>query len=184
MNSDELQALQAPLKQRYRDQPEAAICELTAVGSIDFATLTCRIHSSEADQSQAAGAVAKADRPAVAGLHSMAGGDGVAACSGDMLLQSLVACSGVTLAAVATAMGLDVRSAKVCATGRMDFRGTLAVDRETPVGLTDIRLRFELASSEDDQKLDKLIQLTERYCVVLQTLVSGVAVCCERVAAE
>lgn len=184
MNSDELQALQAPLKQRYRDQPEAANCELTAIGTVDFATLTCRIHASEADESQATGSVATADLPAVAGLHPMAGGDGTAACSGDMLLQSLVACSGVTLAAVATAMGLNVQSAKVCAVGRMDFRGTLAVDRETPVGLTDIRLRFELTSIEEDQKLDKLIQLTERYCVVLQTLVSGVAVSSERVAAR
>ncbi len=156
MTADELRALQAPLKEKYRLDPASAVQQCRAEGELDVPQLACRITP------------CAANRPA--GLHPAAGGDGTLACSGDMLLESLVACAGVTLCAVATAMQIDLRGGTVVATGEMDFRGTLGVDRQTPVGLTEIRLAFRLDTDAPDEQLDKLIQLTERYCVVYQTL--------------
>lgn len=157
MTADELRALQTPLKEQYRSDPGSAVQQCHAEGRLDVPQVACHIRSSAAE------------RPA--GLHPAAGGDGTLACSGDMLLESLVACAGVTLCAVATAMQIELRGGTVIATGEMDFRGTLGIDRETPVGLTDIRLRFRLDTDAPDEQLDKLIQLTERYCVIYQTLV-------------
>lgn len=165
MNSDKLRQLQAPLKSQYRETPETAIAELSAKGTVDLKSLTCAVAP-----------VFSGEGTTVSGLHPKAGGDGSAACSGDMLLQSLVACSGVTLAAVATAMGLNISSAAVGVKGTMDFRGTLGVDRNTPVGLTEIVLTFDIDSNEPPEQLDRLVELTERYCVVLQTLKHGVSV--------
>lgn len=170
MNRDALKSLQAPLKQRYQADPEAAIAELHATGMVDFTGLTCRVPIPANDGTEI-----------MAGLHPMAGGDGTAACSGDMLLQALVTCAGTTIAAVATAMGLEIRDARIEAIGIMDFRGTLGVDRTVPVGFTSIALRFHIDSDVPAEQLDKLIQLTERYCVVLQTLQHGVPVSAIRV---
>ena len=169
MNADELREIQKPLKQKYSESPDAAIAELHAAGTVDLASLTCKVTTPGADN----GVVHS-------GLHPNAGGDGSHACSGDMLLQSLVACSGVTFAAVATAMELNIDAAQIEATGTMDFRGTLGVDREIPVGLTEISIVFCVESQESDEKIDKLIQLTERYCVVLQSLRGGVAITSQR----
>ncbi len=169
MDAEQLKNLQAPLKAQYHETPSAAVASLHAAGVVDLKNLTCEIEAPLA-----------MDERVVAGLHLKAGGDGSKACSGDMLLQSLVACSGVTFAAVATAMGLSIESARVIATGNMDFRGTLGVDRTAPVGLTEVGLKFEVESSEATEKIDKLIQLTERYCVVLQTLSAGVSVTSSR----
>lgn len=169
MNSEELKALQAPLKARYADSPTDAIVSLNATGVVNINDLTCHVDSALSIAGQM-----------VSGLHPSAGGDGSAACSGDMLLQSLVACSGVTFAAVSTAMGMQISSARVSAQGTMDFRGTLGVDRDVPIGLTSVELTFAVESSEPDDKIEKLIQLTERYCVVLQTLQQGVVVSCRR----
>lgn len=157
MDSDGLRALQAPLKQRYREHPAAALVTLSAAGEVALDQLTC-------DVPTAAG-------PVAAGLHRLAGGDGTAACSGDMLLQALVACSGVTMAAVATALNVPIERAQVHVEGDLDFRGTLGVSGEVPVGLTHLRLQYQLTSAADDETLAKLVELTERYCVVLQTLV-------------
>ena len=172
MNAEELKRIQQPLKQSYRDAPGEAVAQLSASGEIDLETLTCRVATpfSEANS-------------VTSGLHPKAGGDGLVACSGDMLLQSLVACSGVTFAAVATAMGLEISRAKVSARGKMDFRGTLGIDRETPVGLTSVELSFDVQSGEPDESIAKLIELTERYCVVLQTLAQGVTVTGRRASA-
>ena len=170
MNADELKQIQTPLKARYSGDPGTAIAELHARGVVDIESLACRVESPHAQKEQT-----------VSGLHPKAGGDGSLACSGDMLLQSLIACSGVTLAAVATAMGLQINSAEIIAKGTMDFRGTLGVDRQAPVGLTSVELIFEVVSPESDDKIDKLIQLTERYCVVLKTISEGVAVTSQRV---
>ena len=159
MDADALRALQAPLKQQYRDEPEAAAITLTAEGDIDDAGIACKVATGRA--------------LVTAGLHPATGGSGLEACSGDMLLEALVACAGVTLKAVATAIGVEVRSAHVHAEGDLDFRGTLGVDREAPVGFSDIRLTFEIASDAPQEQLDQLLKLTERYCVVLQTLRSG-----------
>jgi uncharacterized OsmC-like protein len=169
MNAEQLRELQAPLKAEYTASSAAAIAELHASGSIDLKNLACLVASP--------GAINEEVR---SGLHRMAGGDGSAACSGDMLLQSLIACSGVTFAVVATAMELRISSATINVTGTMDFRGTLGIDRTTPVGLTSIALTFTVESPEPDEKIDKLIQLTERYCVVLQTLKQGVSVSSRR----
>lgn len=169
MDRETLKALQAPLKQQYQAEPQTAVATLHAVGIIDFQLPGCRVALPFND-----------GRDAIAGLHPKAGGDGTAACSGDMLLQSLVTCAGTTLAVVATAMGLSVASAKVEATGTMDFRGTLGVDRTVPVGLSSIELQFYLETSADNEQIEKLIQLTERYCVVLQTLTHGVRVSSQR----
>jgi uncharacterized OsmC-like protein len=155
MNADTLRALQAPLKQRYRDDPAAAVVTLRASGEATGG-VSCKVETGRA--------------LVEAGLHPATGGDGSLACSGDMLLEALVACAGVTLRAVATAIGVDLRRATVSAEGDLDFRGTLGVSKEAPVGFRDIRLRFDLDTDADEAQRTNLIRLTERYCVVLQTL--------------
>jgi len=159
VDADALRALQGPLKQQYREQPEAAVLTLAAEGDVDDAGIACKVATGRA--------------LVTAGLHPATGGSGLEACSGDMLLEALVACAGVTLKAVATAIGVEIRSAHVRAEGDLDFRGTLGVDRAAPVGFSDIRLAFEVASDAPQEQLDQLLKLTERYCVVLQTLRSG-----------
>jgi uncharacterized OsmC-like protein len=156
MNADELRATQAPLKQRYRDQPETGRVTSRAEGSLDPNDIAINVDAWH-------GTV-------VAGLHKAGGGSGKLACSADMLLEALVGCAGVTLRAVATAMGVTIHSGKVIAEGVWDARGTLGVDRATPVGLTEISLRFEVDCDADRGKLERMIQTTERYCVILQTL--------------
>jgi uncharacterized OsmC-like protein len=155
MDSAALKALQAPLKERYRAEPEAASITLKAEGEIGDG-VTCRVETAKA--------------LVEAGLHSATGGDGVAACSGDMLLEALVACAGVTLNAVATALEIPIRSGRVHAEGDLDFRGTLGVAKDAPVGFREIRLRFDLDTDASDEQLATLTKLTERYCVVYQTL--------------
>jgi uncharacterized OsmC-like protein len=155
MDREGLTATQAPLKERYEQEPEAAVVTLKASGSLGNG-VSCSVDTGRA--------------LAVAGLHPAAGGDGTLLCSGDMLLEALVACAGVTLRAVATSLGIAVESGKVRAEGELDFRGTLAVDREAPVGFRAIRLRFDLDSDASEDELDTLLKLTERYCVVFQTL--------------
>ena len=154
MERDELRTLQEPLKQRYRDDPASAVVTLQATGRLD-AGIACSVQTGRAI--------------AEAGLHPASGGDGSLVCSGDMLLQALVACAGVTLRAVATSLEIPV-AGSLHAEGDLDFRGTLAVDRDVPVGFTEIRLRFDLESDASPEKLETLLRLTERYCVVLQTL--------------
>jgi uncharacterized OsmC-like protein len=161
MDKAELQAIQAPLKERYREAAEAALVTLRAEGKLDEEKIACSVATGRA--------------LVEAGLHPATGGTGALACSGDMLLEALVACAGVTLRAVATAMELDV-AGSVHAEGDLDFRGTLGVDREAAVGFTAIRLRFELSSDAGGEQLAKLIERTERYCVVYQTLAGGVPV--------
>jgi uncharacterized OsmC-like protein len=156
MNADELRATQSPLKSRYRDEPQAARITLKAQGALDDAHIACKVETGRA--------------LAIAGLHPATGGSGAELCSGDMLLEALVACAGVTLKAVATSMGIALRSGKVSAEGDLDFRGTLGVDKQAPVGFTDIRLNFALDTDAEQDQLDTLLKLTERYCVVLQTL--------------
>ena len=155
MNADELRAIQAPLKDRYRAEPQAARITLKASGALDSA-IACKVETGRAI--------------ATAGLHPATGGSGAELCSGDMLLEALVACAGVTLKAVATALGLELRAGRVLAEGDLDFRGTLGVAKEAPVGFSDIRLTFELDTDAPQDQLDALLKLTERYCVVLQTL--------------
>ncbi len=157
MEQDALRSIQAPLKERYRDDAEAALVVLEASGALGEG-VTCSVETGRA--------------LVQAGLHPASGGDGLSACSGDMLLQALVACAGVTMQAVATSLGIVV-SGSVHAEGELDFRGTLAVDRQAPVGFRAIRLRFELDSDASQEQLDTLLELTERYCVVLQTLVNS-----------
>lgn len=166
MQADELRALQAPLKERYRTDPDAALVTLRARGALAEG-VACSVATGRAT--------------ALAGLHPASGGDGSAACSGDMLLQALAACAGVTLRAVATSLAIPVEGS-VAVEGDLDFRGTLGVDRDTPVGFRAIRLRFELSSDAADERLARLVELTERYCVVLQTLAGplDVSVSCER----
>jgi uncharacterized OsmC-like protein len=163
MDSVELKALQAPLKARYRDDPSTALVTLSATGTLGEESVACTVSTGRA--------------LVEAGLHPASGGTGALACSGDMLLQALVACAGVTLQAVATAIGLDVRGV-VHAEGDLDFRGTLGIgkDEGVPVGFRAIRLRFELTHAGDDAELATLMRLTERYCVVYQTLAAGVPV--------
>lgn len=157
MDTETLRSTQAPLKQRYRAAPDAALVTLVADGSLAGADLTCSVQTGRA--------------LVEAGLHPATGGSGLAACSGDMLLQALVACAGVTLRAVATSLGLDVAGGTVHAEGDLDFRGTLGVDKQAPVGFTDIRLRFDLTGATlDAEQRATLLKLTERYCVILQTL--------------
>ena len=156
MDAEALRALQAPLKSRYRDEPGAALITLRAEGDVDDAKIACKVETGRA--------------LVTAGLHPATGGSGLEACSGDMLLEALVACAGVTVKAVATAIGVELRSAHVRAEGDLDFRGTLGVDRDAPVGFRDIRLTFNVDSDAPQDKLDQLLRLTERYCVVLQTL--------------
>jgi uncharacterized OsmC-like protein len=155
MNADELRTLQAPLKNRYRDDPGAALVTLRAEGRIAEG-IACRIDTGKA--------------LVEAGLHPATGGSGAQACSGDMLLEALVACAGVTLKAVATALGIDLRDARVLAEGDLDFRGTLGVAKEAPVGFREIRLRFDLDTDASPESRTKLVELTERYCVVMQTI--------------
>ena len=156
MNADDLRTLQAPLKDRYRGDAAAARITLRARGALDDAHIACKVETGRA--------------LAVAGLHPATGGTGAQLCSGDMLLEALVACAGVTCKAVATALGITLRSGEVSAEGDLDFRGTLGVDRDAPVGFADIRLRFKLDTDAPQEQLDTLMKLTERYCVVLQTL--------------
>jgi uncharacterized OsmC-like protein len=156
MDADGLRALQAPLKDYYRAEPAAAKVTLKAQGALDDATIACKVETGRAI--------------AVAGLHPVTGGTGMELCSGDMLLEALVACAGVTLKAVATAIGVAIRSGRVSAEGDIDFRGTLGVAKDAPVGFSEIRLTFELDADAPPEQLDTLLKLTERYCVVLQTL--------------
>ncbi|SNX74073.1 uncharacterized OsmC-like protein [Cereibacter ovatus] len=155
MNAEDLRALQAPLKESYKADPAAARVTLRASGTLGEG-LSCRLETGRA--------------LIEAGLHPATGGSGAQACSGDMLLQALVACAGVTLNAVATAIGFELRGGTVTAEGDLDFRGTLGVDREAPVGFSAIRLRFDLDTPEPQDRIDTLTKLAERYCVVLQTL--------------
>ena len=155
MKAEELRTLQAPLKNAYKDTPEKAVVTLNAEGRIGEG-ITCRVETGKA--------------LVEAGLHPATGGDGLAACSGDMLLEALVACAGVTLQAVSTAIGVELRDGKVIAEGDLDFRGTLGVSKEAPVGFRDIRLRFDLDTDADAEQVATLIRLTERYCVVFQTI--------------
>jgi uncharacterized OsmC-like protein len=161
VDRDELRATQAPLKDRYRAEPEAALVTLSAAGSLGEG-VTCSVQTGRA--------------LAQAGLHPAAGGDGSLLCSGDMLLEALVACAGVTLRAVATSQGIELRGGRLRAEGDLDFRGTLGVDRDAPVGFRAIRLIVELDADVDQPQLERLRELTERYCVVYQTLVGGPAV--------
>lgn len=161
LNADALRALQAPLKEQYRDNPTAALITLHAAGKLDGEDIACSVETGRA--------LVKA------GLHPATGGDGSFACSGDMLLQALAACAGVTLRAVATALGIQIRSGEVLVEGDLDFRGTLGVDKAAPVGFANIRLRFVVDTDADQASLDTLLKLTERYCVVLQTLARGPA---------
>jgi uncharacterized OsmC-like protein len=156
MDADQLRALQAPLKERYRAEPKAARITLKASGTLDSGAIACKVETGRA--------------MVAAGLHPATGGSGAELCSGDMLLEALVACAGVTLKAVATALGLELRGGRVLAEGDLDFRGTLGVAKDAPVGFSDIRLIFELETDAPQDQLDTLLKLTERYCVVLQTL--------------
>ncbi len=156
MNAEQLRTAQAPLKQRYRDTPGAALVLARAEAMLDPAVMACAVPGWHGEVR--------------AGLHPATGGSGELACSADMLLQALVACAGVTLRAVATAMGVTIRSGRVVAEAHWDARGTLGVDRAAPVGLTDIALSFEIDSDADAAKLERMIATTERYCVILQTL--------------
>ena len=162
MQSDDLRALQAPLKQRYKDEPSQALVTLRASGSLDGQQISCRVDTGRA--------------LVEAGLHPATGGTGLQACSGDMLLEALAACAGVTLRAVATALDIPVRGGSVHVEGDLDFRGTLGVGKEAPVGFKAIRLRLDLDSDATQEQLDTLLKLTERYCVVLQTLCSSTPV--------
>ncbi len=156
MRAEELRALQAPLKEQYKTDPGRALVTLRASGQLEDAAISCRVDTGAA--------------LVEAGLHPASGGSGLQACSGDLLLQALVACAGVTLRAVATALALPVRGGRVIAEGDLDFRGTLGVSKDVPVGFQTIRLRFELDTEATVEQLETLLKLTERYCVVLQTL--------------
>jgi uncharacterized OsmC-like protein len=156
MDAEDLRALQQPLKDAYRSDPATAVITLRARGELGEESVSCSVETGQA--------------LAVAGLHPATGGDGTLACSGDMLLQALVACAGVTLRAVATSLGIEVSGGTVRAEGDLDFRGTLAVAKDAPVGFTSIRLSFDLDTRASQEQLDTLLRLTERYCVVYQTL--------------
>jgi uncharacterized OsmC-like protein len=156
MDATALRALQAPLKDQYRSDPDKAVITLKAQGTLDDQHIACKVETGRA--------------LAVAGLHPATGGSGAELCSGDMLLEALVACAGVTLKAVATALEIDLRHGSVKAEGDLDFRGTLGVDKAAPVGFKNIRLSFEVDTDAPQEKIDQLLKLTERYCVVLQSL--------------
>jgi len=156
MDATALKALQAPLKEKYRNDPDAAVITLRAVGELDALGVACKVDTGRA--------------VVEAGLHPATGGTGQQACSGDMLLEALAACAGVTLKAVATALEFKLRAGRVRAEGDLDFRGTLGVDKQAPVGFRDIRLSFELDTDEPKERIDTLVKLTERYCVIYQTL--------------
>lgn len=156
MNADELRALQAPLKDSYKTDPDKAVITLTSTGELDADWVVCRVETGKA--------------LVEAGLHPATGGTGAFACSGNMLLDALVACAGVTLKAVATAIGFELKGGSVSAEGDLDFRGTLGVAKDAPVGFRDIRVTFALETDEPQERIDQLTKLTERYCVVYQTL--------------
>jgi uncharacterized OsmC-like protein len=162
MDAAELRAMQAPIKDRYKTDAKAAFITLKAKGTLDDTHIACKVETGRA--------------LAVAGLHPATGGSGMELCSGDMLLEALVACAGVTLKAVATAIDIPLKSGKVSAEGDLDFRGTLGVAKDAPVGFAEIRLSFEVETDAPQEKLDQLLKLTERYCVVYQTIRSGPAV--------
>jgi uncharacterized OsmC-like protein len=162
MKRDELQAVQEPLKTRYRDEPEAAVVTLRAEADLDSSQVACSVQTSRA--------------LVEAGLHPASGGDGTLACSGDMLLQALVACAGVTLRSVAVNRDIPLTGGRISAAGELDFRGTMGVDRDAPVGFRAINLRFELGPDLSDRDRQTLLALTERYCVVYQTIANGVPV--------
>jgi len=159
MDAVSLRAMQAPIKERYKSEPQAALITLKAKGSTDSDGIACKVETGRA--------------LAVAGLHPATGGSGLELCSGDMLLEALVACAGVTLKSVATAIDVPLKQGLVFAEGDLDFRGTLGVDKEAPVGFAEIRLRFEVDTDAPQDKLDLLLKLTERYCVVYQTIKNG-----------
>ena len=169
MDAAGLRAMQAPIKERYKSEPKAAFITLKAKGALDDTSIACKVETGRA--------------LAVAGLHPATGGSGLELCSGDMLLEALVACAGVTLKAVATALDIPLKSGAVAAEGDLDFRGTLGVAKDAPVGFAQIRLRFDLDTDAPQDKLDQLLKLTERYCVVYQTIKNGppVAVSMQRV---
>jgi uncharacterized OsmC-like protein len=159
MDGTELRAMQAPIKERYKSDPAAAMITLKAKGTLDAPGIACKLETGRA--------------MAIAGLHPATGGTGIELCSGDMLLEALVACAGVTVKAVATALDIPLRNGVVSAEGDLDFRGTLGVAKDAPVGFAQIRLRFDLDTDAPQDKLDQLLKLTERYCVVYQTIKSG-----------
>jgi uncharacterized OsmC-like protein len=159
MDAAQLRAMQAPIKERYEADPAIAVVTLKARGSLDDASIACKVETGRA--------------LAVAGLHPATGGSGLELCSGDMLLEALVACAGVTLNAVATALAIPLKSGAVSAEGDLDFRGTLGVAKDAPVGFRAIRLRFDLDTEAPQEQLDRLLKLTERYCVVYQTIAKG-----------
>ncbi|MCB1508050.1 MAG: OsmC family protein [Hyphomicrobiaceae bacterium] len=161
MDAEALKALQAPIKAKYRDTPDAARITLRARGRLDETSIACKVETGR--------------QIAAAGLHPATGGSGLELCSGDMLLEALVACAGVTLKAVATAIGFDLRDATLEAEGILDFRGTLGVDRDAAVGFETIALKITLDTDEPQERIDQLLKLTERYCVVHQTLAAGKA---------
>ena len=156
MDANELRAMQAPLKSRYKETPDAATITLRATGELDSASIACKVETGRAI--------------ATAGLHPLTGGSGMELCSGDMLLEALVACAGVTLKAVSTALEIPLRSGRVTAEGDLDFRGTLGVDKGAPVGFRAIRLSFDIDADATDEQIATLLKLTERYCVVFQTI--------------
>jgi uncharacterized OsmC-like protein len=162
MDAEALRAMQAPIKARYKAEPQAAMITLKAKGALDDTSIACKVETGRA--------------LAVAGLHPATGGSGMELCSGDMLLEALVACAGVTIKAVATALAIPVKAGTVSAEGDLDFRGTLGVAKDAPVGFAAIRLRFELDTDAPQETLDQLLKLTERYCVVYQTIKNGPAV--------
>ena len=159
MDAAELRALQAPIKERYKNDPKTAVNTLKAKGSLDDTSIACKVETGRA--------------LAVAGLYPATGGSGLELCSGDMLLEALVACAGVTLKAVSTALDIPLKSANVSAEGDLDFRGTLGVAKDAPVGFAQIRLTFDVETDAPQDKLDQLLKLTERYCVVYQTIRNG-----------
>jgi uncharacterized OsmC-like protein len=159
MDAAGLRAMQAPIKERYKADPKAGWITLKAKGSLDDTNIACKVETGRALE--------------VAGLHPATGGSGMELCSGDMLLEALVACAGVTLKAVSTALEIPLKSATVSAEGDLDFRGTLGVAKDAPVGFAEIRLRFDVDTEAPQDKLDQLLKLTERYCVVYQTIKSG-----------
>ncbi|MGB9653664.1 MAG: OsmC family protein [Pseudolabrys sp.] len=159
MDAAELRAIQAPIKERYKNDPKAGFITLKAKGSLDDTNIACKVETGRA--------------LAIAGLHPATGGTGMELCSGDMLLEALVACAGVTLKAVSTALEIPLRTATVAAEGDLDFRGTLGVAKDAAVGFAQVRLRFDVDTDAPQEKLDQLLKLTERYCVVYQTIKSG-----------
>ncbi len=159
MNANELRAMQAQIKEKYKNDPKAGVVTLKAKGTLDDSSIACKLETGRV--------------LAVAGLHPATGGSGRELCSGDMLLEALVACAGVTLKAVSTALDIPMRSGNVSAEGDLDFRGTLGVAKDAPVGFREIRLRFDVDTDAPQDKLDQLLMLTERYCVVYQTIKAG-----------